>query len=102
MQAVILCSGHGTRMGELTKDTPKPLLKIKGKTLLEYKLERLPEVVDEIILNIGYLGGKIKAEIGPNFNGKKVTYVEDKFIQGTAKALWQAKDILRGRFLVIM
>jgi UDP-N-acetylglucosamine diphosphorylase / glucose-1-phosphate thymidylyltransferase / UDP-N-acetylgalactosamine diphosphorylase / glucosamine-1-phosphate N-acetyltransferase / galactosamine-1-phosphate N-acetyltransferase len=102
MQAVILCAGKGTRMGELTRDLPKPLLSISNKTLLEHKLERLPDVVTEIILIVGYLGDKIREKIGNEFKGKPVHYIEDTCLTGTAHALWQAKDMLKGRFLVMM
>lgn len=102
MQAVILCAGKGTRMGELTLEVPKPLLTVKGKTLLEHKLDQLPEVVTEIILIVGYLGGQIREKIGTLYHGRPVHYVEDPSLTGTAHALWKAKDILQGRFLVMM
>ncbi len=89
-------------MGELTKDTPKPLLQIKGKTLLEYKLEAMPQEVDEIILSVGYLGDKIREKFGTDFRGKRLVYTEDKEIKGTARSLKQAQNILKGRFLVMM
>ena len=102
MQAVILCAGKGTRMGELTRNTPKPLLGISGKSLLEHKLERLPKAINEIVLIVGYLGDQIREKIGNEYQGRPVHYVEDTTLTGTAHALWQAKDILRGRFLVMM
>ena len=48
MQAVILAAGRGTRMKELTKDTPKPMLTVGGKNLLELKLAILPEEVGRL------------------------------------------------------
>ena len=60
MQAVILAAGLGTRMGKLTKNTPKPMLKLDGKNLLEWKIERLPKEVDEVILVVGYKSEVIK------------------------------------------
>jgi len=60
MQAIILAAGRGTRMGELTNDLPKPLLKISGRPILEYTLANLPREIDEVILVIGYHGHKIK------------------------------------------
>lgn len=102
MQAVILCAGKGTRMGDLSKEIPKPLLKFGGKSLLEYKLEALPETIDEVILVIGHLGNKIREEVGEKYGHKKVTYIEDKLLTGTAHALWQCQDILKDKFLVMM
>lgn len=105
MKAVILAAGKGTRMRELSIDTPKPLLKVKGKTLLQHKIEMLPESVDEVVIVVGYLKDKIVAEIGENCEGRKVTYVEQTELKGTAHSLFMAKDILKAsgeRFLVLM
>jgi len=102
MKAVILAAGRGSRMGSLTETLPKPMLEVSGKTLLEHKFDALPESVDEIIIVTGYLGNTIREKFGDSYNGKKMTYVEQKnIVGGTADALWQAKDHLQGKFLVI-
>ncbi len=103
MQAVILAAGRGTRMGELTNDTPKPMLKIGDKNLLELKLEILPESFDEVIFVVGYFNEKIREFFGDEYHGKKIKYVEQSnSVGGTADALWAAKDILKDKFLVMM
>lgn len=102
MQAVILAAGLGTRMGELTKNTPKPLLKIQDLTLLEHNLKALPEEIDEVVLVVGYLADQIKHVIGKEFLDRKVIYVSQNELKGTAHALYQAKDVLHDRFLVLM
>src|SRR3989344_3161993 len=102
MQAVILAAGKGTRMGDLTNGTPKPLLKVLGKTLLERKLDELPSKIDEIIIVVGYHGEQIIDSLGETYKDKKISYVWQKELKGTGHALWQAKDLLKGRFLVLM
>lgn len=102
MQTVILAAGRGTRMGELTKTTPKALLKVAGKTLLEHKLDCLPQEVDEVIIVIGHLGEEIRKHIGEDYRGKRVRYVEeDNPVGGTAHSLWKAQRLLKDRFLVM-
>ncbi len=102
MQAVILCAGKGARMGNLTQEIPKPLLTLNDRTLLHHKLEALPEIVDEVVLVIGHLGEKITEHIGSEYKSKKITYIEDRMLTGTAHALWQAREVLNDRFLVMM
>lgn len=103
MQAVILAAGRGTRMGEFTKDTPKPMLKVGDKNLLQLKLEILPESVDEVIFIVGYFSEKIREFFGSEYDGRKITYVtQENPVGGTADALWAAKGILKDKFLVMM
>ena len=69
MKAFIFAAGFGTRLKELTKDTPKPLLKVKGRSLIEWNILKLKSAgFDQIIINTHYLGNKIEDQIG---NGKK-------------------------------
>ncbi|HWO07466.1 MAG TPA: sugar phosphate nucleotidyltransferase [Candidatus Paceibacterota bacterium] len=103
MQAVILAAGRGTRMGELVEKVPKPMLEVAGKTLLEHKFDALPDDADEIILVVGYLADAVKNRFGGSYNGKKIAYVtQENIYGGTADALWQARDILREKFIVMM
>lgn len=102
MQAVILAAGKGTRMKGLTLEIPKPMLVVSGKTLLEHKFDVLPDEVTEIIIVIGYLGHSIQARFGDTYKGKRITYVQQDTLDGTGGALWRVKDLVKGRFLVMM
>ncbi len=99
MQCVILAAGKGTRLRPLTDDTPKPLVLVAGKPLLQHIVEALPSAVGELIIVHGYLGEQIKTYCGEVFMGRKVTYVEQIEQKGTAHALWLCKDLLQGCFL---
>lgn len=102
MQAVILAAGRGTRMKDLTNDIPKPMLQVLGKSLIEHKLEVLPETVDEVILVIGYHGDVIRAAFGDSWNGKRIRYVVQEELNGTMASLALARPYLTGRFVVMM
>ena len=60
MKAMILSAGIGSRMGDLTKNTPKPLLKINNQTLLEIQLNKLIQAgINHFLINVSYLGNQI-------------------------------------------
>lgn len=102
MQAVILAAGRGVRMKPLTDTVAKPLLKVAGRPLLEYTFDALPDEVDEVVVVIGYLGDQIKKYLGENFRGRRIKYVVQQKLEGTAKALREAEPFLHGKFLVLM
>jgi UDP-N-acetylglucosamine diphosphorylase / glucose-1-phosphate thymidylyltransferase / UDP-N-acetylgalactosamine diphosphorylase / glucosamine-1-phosphate N-acetyltransferase / galactosamine-1-phosphate N-acetyltransferase len=106
MQVVILAAGRGTRMGILTDNCPKPMLKVSGKNLLEYKLEALPKEIDEVIFVVGYLKDVIIDYFGSEFtiNNRKfnIKYVEQITLNGTMGSLALCKDVLKDKFMVLM
>lgn len=104
MQAVILAAGRGTRMGVLTEACPKPMLPISGKPMLEWKLEMLPDAIDEVIITIGYLGEQIEAYFGTEWRGRKIRYVRHEKLDGTGGSisLVHKQGFLSGSVLVTM
>src|SRR3989344_3669019 len=102
MQAVILAGGKGTRFGELTGKTPKSLMLVAEKPILEHTLTSLPSQIDEVIVVIGHLGDQIKNRFRNKFGRIKIKYVDLKYkLLGTAYSLRQTKKLLRDRFLVL-
>lgn len=100
MQCVLICAGKGTRMRPLTETTPKPLIPVCGKPVLQHIIEALPPEIDELVLVVGYLKEQIKAYCGDEYLGKRVRYCEQEdFAAGTGDALWCAKDLLHDTFL---
>ena len=62
---MILAAGRGKRMGELTNNCPKPLLKVKGKTLIEYHIKALAAAgIKHIVINTAYLGYMLEETLG--------------------------------------
>jgi NDP-sugar pyrophosphorylase family protein len=102
MQAVILAAGRGKRMKGLTQATTKPMLKIKGKPILEHKINALPKKVKEVIFIVGYYADHIIHHFKRHFNGRRIIYVFQNNINGTGGALHLAKCVLKDKFLVIM
>lgn len=96
MKAIIIAAGEGTRMRPLTYETPKQLLRVCGKTLLEYVLEALPPKISEVIMVVGYKGADIQKFLGDEWRGKKVHYVWQEKPQGTAHAMSLGKEFIAG------
>jgi MurNAc alpha-1-phosphate uridylyltransferase len=93
MRAMILAAGRGVRMGELTLHTPKPLLKVAGKYLIEHAIDQLVKAnIKEIIINVSYLGTQIQEALGDgSAYGVAIQYsVEEERLEtggGIVKAL---------------
>lgn len=79
MKAMILAAGRGERLRPLTDHTPKPLLPIGGKPLIEYHIENLARSgVHEIVINLSHLGNKIRERLGNGSRfGIKILYSEE-------------------------
>lgn len=102
MQCVILAAGEGTRMRPMTNERPKPLIPICGKPLLAHIVGALPTVIDELILVVSYKADMIREVCGDTYLGKRVRYVtQENSKGGTADALWQARQLITGKFLVM-
>ena len=104
MQAVVLAAGAGTRLRPLTLDTPKAMILINGKPMLQIILEQLKSVgVTEVVIVVHYLKDRIINYFGTGEKvGMKLTYVEQKEMRGSADAvLCAAKHITDARFLVV-
>jgi len=104
MQIVILCGGLATRLGNIAKDTPKSMLKIKDKPFLQYQIEKLKkQKINDIILCVGHLSEQIENYFG---NGKKFgvnikySYDKDKLL-GPIGALKNAEDLLEDIFFIM-
>lgn len=64
-RAMIFAAGRGERMRPLTDATPKPLLRVGAKMLIEHHLEKLAAIgVDEVVVNISHLAAQFPAELG--------------------------------------
>ncbi len=102
MQCVILAAGYGSRMGELTEHVPKPMLRLKERPLLEYKVHVLPQDVTEIIFVVGHMCDHIMNYFGSYYAGRTVRYALQTAMNGTADALAVARPFLGERFMVLM
>lgn len=93
---MILAAGRGERMGNLTRDLPKPLIRAKGKPLIEWHLEKLSNSgFKDIVINVSYLPEMIKDFVGDGSRWQlNVTYSEENPILETAGGIKNALSLL--------
>jgi NDP-sugar pyrophosphorylase family protein len=105
VKALVLCAGLGTRLGELTRDTPKALLPIGGEPLIAHTLRYLARHgFDRVAINLHYRAGLIRDYVGTGKRfGVEVTYSPEERLLGTAGAVKRLADFWSGEreFLVI-
>ncbi len=105
MKALIIAAGKGNRLNDLTRNKPKPLVKVLGLPLIERVILTAKQAgINEFVIVIGYLGDKIKAELGNgNKLGVKINYIENnEWEKGNGVSVLKAKNILNEEFFLFM
>lgn len=78
-KAFILAAGRGERMRPLTDHTPKPLLTVGGRPLIDYHLRALAQAgIREVVINLGWLGAQIRDALGDGARyGLSIAYSDE-------------------------
>lgn len=102
MQAVILVGGRGTRLGQLGKDTPKPLLPVANRPFLTWLITNLERFgVDEILLLAGHQGQQV-VDFASSWSGRaRIACLIETEPLGTAGALRNAANALDAKFFLL-
>jgi NDP-sugar pyrophosphorylase family protein len=102
MDAVILAAGKGLRMRPLTETTPKPLLPLQGRPILDWSLGALPPSVDRVLVVVHYLAEQIEAYLRSQTHFREWVAVPQGEARGTGDAFRACRPHLRSeRFLVM-
>ncbi len=103
MTAVLLAAGKGTRLGNITDATPKPLLRIHGEPILEHLVKLCAaHGATTLCVNTHHLGEKIREALGNGTRfGLRIVYSHEAELLGTAGALQNFREHLHDDFLVI-
>jgi len=99
VQAVLIAGGLGTRLRPLTLTRPKALVPLLNRPMVLHLIERLPEVVDEVIVAANYLTPQLEDFFRREDVGRPVTVVREKRPLGTGGCLKNLEDRLSGTFL---
>ncbi|MDP8244277.1 MAG: nucleotidyltransferase family protein [Candidatus Hinthialibacter antarcticus] len=86
IRTIVLCAGYGTRLGGLTHETPKPMLDIQNRPLLEYLLTHLARHgFREIAVNLHFMPEQIQNYFGDGERcGVQIVYSQEDELLGTA------------------
>lgn len=105
MKAMILAAGRGERMGALTEHTPKPLLEVGSRPLIEHQIARLAGAgFRDVVVNLAWRGERIAARLGDGARlGVRIRYSrEPEGALDTGGGIRQALPLLGGgRFVVV-
>ena len=103
MKAIILAGGLGKRLRPLTDNTPKPLLLVKGKPIIQHAIENLKKHdITDIILAVSYHADKIKEYFGNGEAfGVSISYSIEIEPLGTGGAVKQAAEGINEPFILV-
>ncbi len=95
--AMVLAAGLGTRMRPLTATLPKPLVKVAGKALIDYVLDRLADAgVERAVVNVHYLAEQIERHLAQRTRPKIMISDERGLLLGTGGGVVKALPVLGG------
>jgi bifunctional UDP-N-acetylglucosamine pyrophosphorylase/glucosamine-1-phosphate N-acetyltransferase len=102
MDAVILAAGLGTRLRPHTLHTPKPLLPVRGRPILDWSLGSLPAEVDRVIVVVHYLAEQVVEYLKKQTHFSQWVTVTQDPPRGTGDALLRCREhICSERFFVL-
>ena len=104
MKAIILSAGHGRRLLPMTANTPKCLLDIQGRTVVEWQIDHLIENgIDDITVVVGYGAGQVEALLDGRYGPKQIRTLYNPFfdVADNLATAWMARDELSGDFILL-
>lgn len=102
MDAVILAAGLGTRLRPHTLHTPKPMLPVQGRPILDWLLAALPVEIDRLLVVVHYLAEQVESYLRLQMRFKEWLTVFQDQPRGTGDALRRCRELIRSdRLLVI-
>lgn len=101
-QALVMAGGYGRRLGERTNTTPKPMLPVGGRPILDRVVGAIEDAgVPSITISVHYLAEQILAFIASRENRARISIVEESNALGTAGALGLAESDGHSPMLVV-
>ena len=104
MKAMVLAAGQGTRLHPLTEHTPKALVPVAGRPMIEYSLLLLKRYgIRDVTINLHHLGEQIERYLGDGKEwGLQITYSKEPELLDTGGGLLKAKPFLQDDTFIVI
>ena len=102
MDAILLAAGLGTRLRPHTLHTPKPLLPVQGRPILDWTFGALPKEVDRVIVVVHYLADQIETFLAAQTHVRETVVVPQGEPRGTGDALRRCRDHVRSETFLVL
>jgi bifunctional UDP-N-acetylglucosamine pyrophosphorylase/glucosamine-1-phosphate N-acetyltransferase len=102
MDAIILAAGLGTRLRPHTLTTPKPLLPIRGRPILDWILAALPAAVEHVVVVTHYLAEQIEEYLRQQAYAPNWTTVHQATPRGTGDAFRSCRDVVTADRVLVL
>jgi len=101
VKVIIPLAGKGTRLLPLTKQIPKPLIRVAGRPVMDYVMDQVNQLnVEELIFITGHLKEQVEAHVRKHYR-QPARFIEQKVQDGTASAIDLARPYVSGPVLII-
>jgi bifunctional UDP-N-acetylglucosamine pyrophosphorylase/glucosamine-1-phosphate N-acetyltransferase len=101
MDAIILAAGKGTRLRPFTETTPKPLLEVQGRPILDWIVGALPPV-ERLVVVVNYLAEQIEGYLARQTHVRNWAAVRQTEPRGTGDALMSCKGAVAGETVMVL
>jgi bifunctional UDP-N-acetylglucosamine pyrophosphorylase/glucosamine-1-phosphate N-acetyltransferase len=102
MDAIIMAAGLGTRLRPHTLHTPKPLLPVRGRPILDWALGALPPAVDRVLVVANYLAEQVEAFLAGQKHFARWEAVRQEVPRGTGDAVRCCRDRLQSEHVLVL
>ena len=104
MKAMVLAAGQGTRLRPLTDSTPKALVPVAGRPMIEYALLLLRHYdIRDIVINLHHFGDQIESDLGDGAQlGLRISYSKEVELLDTGGGLLKAKSFLHDAGFIVI
>lgn len=102
MKGIVLAAGRGSRLGPATASVPKPLMQVGGRRCIDFALEALLAVADEVVVVTGHMAEQVEAHLAAHWADRPVSSVRNPDLEaGNLTSLRAARSAIDDAAFVV-